>query len=1171
MAAIFLCGLLVAIGGDESRARADEAPRPPAAPTDALPAEAKANAPAADHAEGEGIEFFERKVRPLLAQRCFECHTGENAKGSLHLDSKAGVLAGGDTGPAIVPGKPQESLLVDAVNYGDTYQMPPKSKLGTDEVAVLTRWVEIGAPWPAEQDAAKVNRSKFDLAERKAAHWAWQPIGSPEPPAVRDEAWPAGAVDRFVLARLESEGMQPAPAAERRALVRRLYFDLVGLPPTADELNAVLADESPGAIERLVDRLLASPHFGERWGRHWLDLVRYTESRGHEYDPPIPNAWQYRDYVVRAINADLPYDQFLSEHLAGDLISPPRLHPTAGFNESILGTGFWLLEEAGHSPVDIHQDETDRINERLDVASKTFLAMTVACARCHDHKFDAISQRDYYALSGFAISGTYRQVRFETLERERQLAEQLGVLRDRARGELLPLAAEILRPAIERVGEYLLAAGEVLWPSEAKGDASGDASGEAARVAALAGERKLDARQLSFWVAEVRSALGSADHPLRRFARAAENRNGAADSPAPPPPAESAETKAVEDTVIADYAAASTPWYANGFSFGLRPVRPGDILPAADANSPLRLATWGAAARDPAWFGLKTVAGNEVDYGTLGKWDRAGQTLRTPETTLATGKLWYLVRGAGRAYAVVNSHLMVDGPLHGQTLLEWKAGDGADAGGGWRWIRHDLSAYPGHRTHVEFSPVGDEPLAIARVIDAPSEPRPVRQAVDAAGSPVAGEGPLVERLAAACQQSFAKSIARLNQPAADGANASQTLSADNAALADWLLTHLEQLAPLDGASGDERAARERLAAATSAFRAAEAALAGAVPKESHLAPAMLEGNGFDEPLLIRGNSRTPGETVPRRPLEAFDASANFDPGAGSGRLELARALVAADNPLVARVMVNRVWHHLFGLGIVPTVDNFGVLGQTPSHPELLDYLARGFMANGWSLKRLIRELVLSRTYQMSSYPQAADERDPNDVLLHRMRLRRLEGEAIRDAILTVSGRLDPTLFGPSVPIHLTADLDGRGRPKESGPLDGRGRRSLYLSVRRNFPSPMLSVFDMPVPATTMGRRNVSNVPAQALILLNDPFVDEQAVEWARRALAVDLAPPERITRLYEAAIGRPPGPGEFAAAIEFLQRQAAEMNRPDDWQRDERVWADLAHVMWNSKEFLFVR
>jgi len=1132
--------------------------------------------PAVDAAAGasggaaEAIEFFERKVRPLLAQRCLECHSGDHAKGSLRLDSKAGVLAGGDTGPAVVPGKPGESLLVDAVNYGDTYQMPPKSKLASDEVAVLTRWVEIGAPWPEEADSTKVSRTKFDLAERRAAHWAWQPIQAPTPPAVADDAWPATLVDRFILARLEQAGLHPAAAADRRALVRRLYFDLTGLPPRVEDLATALADESPQAIEHLVDRLLASPHFGERWGRHWLDLVRYCESRGHEYDATIPNAWQYRDYVIRAINADVPYDRFLTEHLAGDLVSPPRLNPSEGFNESILGTGFWLFEDLVHSPVDIRQDEADRIDQRLDVMSKTFLGLTVACARCHDHKFDAISQRDYYALAGFAVSGSYRQVRFETLERERQLADGLERLRSDARVELSRQAAVVLRPVVDHLSDYLLAAGELLWPPSPAGSLPADSSpapprppaAVASAAVATVAARGLDARLLGVWAEQLSLAHASDEHPLHRFALSAAGAGLGAI--AQPPSAAVPEP----GQVIVDYANPAAPWYADGFAFGLHPVRAGDLISAADATAPLRLNTIAAARRDPAWLGLQNAPGCEKDYERLGQWDRAGQTLRTPEVTLGSGMVWYRVRGAGRAYAVVNSHLLVSGPLHGQTLLEWPASAKDAKPDEWQWIGHDLRSYAGHRAHVEFSPVGDGNLAIARVIDSLDRPAPDVHSPDATRGLSAEEAALPAKVAAVSQESFVRAVGRMAEQQAAG----PAMQPDEAALADWLLARMELFAPIESATGEERAAREQLAASTAAFRAAEAQAASQIPRVSHLAMAMLEGNGVDEPLLIRGNPRTPGETVARRPLEAFAGSAEFQPGAGSGRLELARSLLAADNPLVARVMVNRVWHHLFGVGIVPTVDNFGLLGQPPSHPELLDYLAQCFVADGWSLKHLIRDLVLSRTYQMSSYPDAAaDEHDPGDALLHRMRLRRLEGEAIRDAILTVSGGLNWRQFGPSESIYLTADHQGRGRPNTSGPLDGAGRRSIYLGVRRNFLSSMMLAFDLPVPATTVGRRNVSNVPAQALILLNDPFVDEQAIGWARRALAVDLPPAERIGRLYEATLGRPPEKSELDAALEFLHGQAQELNRPDAWQNDERVWADLAHVLWNSKEFLLVR
>ncbi len=368
-----------------------------------------------------------------------------------------------------------------------------------------------------------------------------------------------------------------------------------------------------------------------------------------------------------------------------------------------------------------------------------------------------------------------------------------------------------------------------------------------------------------------------------------------------------------------------------------------------------------------------------------------------------------------------------------------------------------------------------------------------------------------------------------------------------------------------------KAELDRLAELRKTFVERQAELVRQVPAESHAALAMLDGNGVEELLLVRGNSRMPADPVPRRLLEAIAGSEPLSAGAGSGRLELARTLTAAGNPLTARVMANRVWQHLFGEGIVASVDNFGVLGQPPTHPELLDHLADEFRREGWSIKRLIRQLVLSRTYQMSSHPTAGDAADPQDRLLHRMRIRRLEGEPLRDAILAVSGRLDPTQFGPSVPVYLTQYMEGRGRPG-SGPLDGNGRRSIYISVRRNFLAPMMLAFDVPIPFNTVGRRNVSNVPSQALILMNDPFVVEQAKLWARRTLAdKNLAPAERIGLLYEQALARPAEPREVEAALAFLQQQAGELGLgAGAWQTDERPWADLCHVLLNSKEFLFV-
>ncbi len=326
------------------------------------------------------LEFFEKQVRPLLAKHCYQCHSA-NAKrieAKLRLDSLAAQLRGGDSGTVIVPGDADSSLLIQAVRY-ESYQMPPKSKLPARDIDTLVRWVDMGAPWPKENaPTANKLQDSFDLQKRMSEFWVWQPITATAPPTVDDPAWPRNDVDNYILAGLESAGLKPSGDADRTALLRRLYFDLTGLPPTPEEVEAFVADKAPGAATRLVDKLLDSPHFGERWGRYWLDLVRYAESRGHEFDNDTPNAFQYRDYVIRALNADVPYDQFVREHIAGDLLPHPRLHPTKEFNESVLGTGFWFLGEWVHSPVDIRKDEADRFDNMLDVMSKTFLGVTVA-------------------------------------------------------------------------------------------------------------------------------------------------------------------------------------------------------------------------------------------------------------------------------------------------------------------------------------------------------------------------------------------------------------------------------------------------------------------------------------------------------------------------------------------------------------------------------------------------------------------------------------------------------------------------------------------------------------------------------------------------------------------------------------------------------------------------
>ncbi len=1108
----------------------------------------------------ESVEFFEKRIRPVLSEQCYKCHssTSEKLKGGLMLDSREAWLKGGDTGPAITPGDPEKSLLVEAIRWKNTdMQMPPKKALAPQQIADIEAWVKAGAPWPQTADSpspnagAKVATKKvFDLQQRRQEHWCWQPVVNSPVPAVKNSAWPRTDADRFILAKLEEKGLKPAPDADAATLLRRLTFAITGLPPTPEEVEAFVREyQSPvtshqSLLEATVDRLLASPHFGECWARHWLDLVRYAETRGHEFDPEIPNAWQYRDYVIRALNSDVPYDRFAAEHIAGDLL-PPRINAQTGANESILGTGFWFLGEEVHSPVDIRQDEADRMDNRLDVMGKTFLGVTIGCARCHDHKFDAISQRDYYAMQGYLISSGYRQARFETLEPHREIAQQLDRVRTTTRAALLKNVADAIEPRISRLADALMAARAVLRVPNGT-PLPDEGANDSAFVASLA--------------AELKAAKADAQSPLHAFAviaTAAKTDEAQIFAKAFAPVLADLEkreaTGAIKfspEQIVADYTRANaTPWMQDGFSFGQRPLRAGDPIFGSSADQPLLgITVRGAAVRDAAWKSL-AVKNVERDQGKLGAWERSEQTLRTPDVALAGEQLWYLVKGAGRAYAAVNSHTLVHGPLHGALFHEWKVD-----GDRWQWVEHKLPSYTGHRAHVEFSPADGGDFAIAMVVQSAEKP-PLPDVTS-------------ERLLGALHDAKITSpvtLAEATQRALAGV--CEKLRADRvgdeAALADWLVRKIELFAPAGSP------ARRQLAEAAQPLVTQQTEITAKIRPNSQTAPAMFDGSGVNEFLLVRGQTKLASTQVPRRFLEAIAGPNQPEPKNGSGRLELAQRITDPANPLTSRVIVNRVWHHLFGRGIVPTVDNLGVLGQAPSHRELLDHLAARFVKEqGWSVKKLIRDLVISRTYAMSSAPAdaAAEQADPENLLLHRANLRRLEGEAIRDAILAISGRLDPKLGGPPVPVFLNAFMDGRGRPSRSGPLDGDGRRSIYTAVRRNFLPSMMLAFDTPIPFMTMGRRNVSNVPAQALILMNDPFVVEQAKLWSKR-LPEDPDEPRRVRQMYLAAFSRPPTPEELADAHTFLAEQRALYGAKD---ADAHAWADFAHVLFNVKEFIYL-
>ena len=999
-------------------------------------------------------------------------------------------------------------------------------------------------------EPAAVSGKNFNLEERKQKQaWLWEAPHRQKIPAVKDTRWPLAPEDRFILHRLEEAKLSPAPATDERTWLRRVHFVITGLPPSRDDIQAFLTDTRSGARERVVNRLLASPHFGERWARHWMDLMRYAESRGHEGDYIIANAWHYRDYLIRAFNEGVPYDQFLIEHLAGDLLPKPRLRPGTDINESVIATGWPFLGEENHSPVDIRLDECERIDNKVDVFSKTFLGLTISCARCHDHKFDPIRAQDYYALSGFMLGSSFRQVRFEAMENNRKSASELTALRERFVPKVAKTFAASREDGIGQISDYLLAAREVLVTGQPNPEKF---AGQTAR------QGSLDPKRLKRWVEHLHHAGTNQTNPLHLFARfsmsravEAPGRFGAILTTNRQAPSVSLPADA---HVVADYSKPELqPWKVDGEAFGKRPLKAGDIIPGNDATNPIaRVMPYGAARRDLFWNGLKTAAGNENDSGRLGATSRAGQMLRTPTVTLGAGKLHYLIKGKTRVYAAVDSHLMNEGPLHARLAQSFDSGPGAQP----RWVTHDLTPYSGHRAHVEFGPDGGSELEVLMVVESAETPK----WLPSTGS---FEPDATIRSPVNYAKEFQRAVALANKQLARAAIASSSQAPQHAALANWIIKN-----PVLFTEGPD-SATVRVA---TEFLAGQSNIARRVRWESRTAVAWLDGTGVDENVLVRGKPFKPGELSPRSLPVAFASAKPITSAETSGRHELARQLVDPSNSLVARTIVNRVWHHVFGRGIVATVDNFGALGERPTHPELLDHLAWQFVhEDDWSLKRLIKRLVLTQTFAMSSRSVDArsEELDPSNALLHRMPVRRLEGEVIRDALLAVSGRLNPTIGGPPMTVHLTEFLVGRGRPEQGGPLDGDGRRSIYTAMRRNFLPTLMQTFDTPTPFSTVGKRNVTNVPAQSLALMNDPLFHQQARVWAERLLREmrDAEDARRVRWLFESAYGRLPTRRETSACQESL----GELRQLHEGKPDIEAWADLCHALLNANDFIYVK
>ena len=920
----------------------------------------------------DGIDFFERKIRPVLVQECYSCHSAEakKHKGGLLVDTKKGLLDGGDTGPAIVPGKPNESLLIKAIRYTDPdLRMPPKAKLPADVIADFEKWIAMGAADP-RTGTAKVAGHKYPSVEEGRKFWAFQPVKMPAIPQVKDAAWPRNDIDRFILGKIEEKSLRPNRPTDRTTLLRRLYFALIGLPPTPAEIDEFVNDRSDDAVVRVVDRLLASPHFGERWGRHWLDVARFAESSGGGRTQLFKDAWRFRDYVINAFNSDKSFTQFITEQLAGDLLAAKS--PEERYWQ-LVATAFLLLGPTNFERQDKPTLEMDVIDEQIDTMGKAFLGMTIGCARCHDHKFDPIPTKDYYALAGI-----FKSTKFIVHSNVSRWMERP-----------LPAQNPDLEVAIQKHDVAVAALKKQIQIVKAKNTK--------AVVAEIVKGTPLDPKSLPGIVIDDTQArkVGAWKHSTYTGHYIGEG-------------------YLYDDRGMkGEKTLTFQPEFTEGGIYEVRLA----YLPHTNRADKVQVRIFHREGDDTVYVNQKQQPPIDGRFISLGRF------------RFTKGNQWFVMISTEGA----NGHVVADA--------------------------------------VQFLP---EALADKQV---------------AAQTP--------------------------NKASSDTGKLS--------------LAELEaQLKAL------EKSAPQR-------------PMAMAVADSDKI---------IDMHVCIRGIVHNKGEIAPRGFLQVTYPAAHAVRLAKneSGRRELAQWIASRDNPLTARVYVNRVWHHLFGAGLVRTVDNFGSTGELPSHPELLDYLAAQFSSPlppagegpgvrggfGWSTKKLIREIVLSRAFQMSSDPNAdAMKSDPENRLFWRMNRQRLDAESIRDTILCVSGQLDRATMGNTMKKGTVAERDY---------VFADVRRSVYTPIFRNRLLELFEVFDFPDPNMVAGKRNVSTVPTQALYMMNSPFIMAQARHAATLSLKDNKKDAERIDDAYRKALGRQPTLRERELALAYVSVPLPEQ-RVGAWER----------------------
>jgi len=1004
--------------------------------------------------EDSAEKFFEQKIRPVLASSCFRCHGEKKQEAGLRVDARAGLMQGGDTGPAIVPGNAAESLLIQAVAHKGDLAMPPGRRLSKEQIGDLERWVEQGAPWPASDKAVAIRSGEITEEDRK--FWAFQPVKAPTPPVAVDPDWGRNEIDAFILERLERKGLKPAERADRRTLIRRATFDLTGLPPTPEEVDDFLRDSSPGAFEKVVERLLASPRYGERWGRHWLDVVRYADTAGETADYPVREAYRYRDYVIRAFNSDKPYDQFIREQVAGDLLA--RKTTSDRFAEMVTATGYIAISRRfGFDPENYHHLT---IQDSIDTLGQSILGLSLGCARCHNHKFDPVTMGDYYALYGIFDSTRYAFPGSEEKKRPRDFVA------------LVP-------------------------PAEAESRKQAHDSA----LARLAQEIKaIDARK-----AEVESQLLSLVDLAGSFESQSLNVG-------PGKPWGFLEGARVTST-------AQSP-FMNVFPGGTRGVS----LPNNAANNAFGQTL--PVNRTPASHGLVYV---NLDF-------------RTRES----------VAGGEGSYRFYVGH----GPgVSAAVELFFNAG---------RFFARSGDAVEPIRTVKQG---GWYNIQLTLDLDA----RTYSGTVGVSGDLTTFSGKaFASRWDGNIDYTFVDGYGHIggNKPLSD---------VDNVAIQDTPLPP-PNASPTDSAA---EGARERMAKVVklrlvldpiNAERADKERIRGDLEKAGPypVAYGVAEGTAHNARIQKRGEPTTPGDEAPRRFLQILGGD-RIPPGEGSGRLALADWLTRPSNPLTPRVIVNRIWQHHFGRGLVSTENDFGQRGQKPTHPELLDFLAQRFMDEGWSIKTLHRLIMASSTYSSSTVGDpSAEALDPANEFLSRFSRRRLDAEEIRDAMLFAAGTLEG-LFGGGHPFPPIENW-GFTQHNPFGAVYDSRRRSVYLMTQRIKRHPYLALFDGPDPNASTARRVATTVPTQALFFMNDPFVHEQASALARRVIDARANDTARVALAFELTLSRVPSDEEVAEALAFLAavHDDLEAEGTPAGEIPLRAWAALGRTLLVRNEFLFV-